>query len=99
MCRVIRKVKFEVKIKVKRSLALNVQTADSGNFLTEMGSLGNFLQNDSKFVEISQVVAKIPHLKFWRVPPFFAQTPIFEGAYLQNYSPNFNKLKILGFFT
>ena len=68
------------------------------NFLTEMESLGNFLQNATKFVEILQVVAEISQFEFRRVPPFFAKTPIFEGAYLQNYSPDFNKIKNLGVF-
>ena len=72
--------------------------ADSRNFLTEMESLGNFLQNATKFVEIFQVVAEISQFEFRQVPPFFGITPIFEEAYLQNYSPNFNKIKNLGVF-
>ena len=33
--------------------------AYSGNFFTKMESLGNFLQTDTKFVQIPQVVAEI----------------------------------------
>ena len=47
------------------------------NFLTEMESLDNFLQNDTKFVQIPQVVAEILRIEIWRVPPFFAKTPNF----------------------
>ena len=73
--------------------------AHSGYFLTERESLGNFLRNDAKFVEIPLVVAEISQFKFRQLVQFFALTPISEGAYLQNYSPNFNKIKNLGFFT
>ena len=69
-----------------------------GNFLTEMESLRNFLQNDTKFAQIPQVVAKISLFEIWRVPPFFAKNPIFKGAYLQNYSSDFNKIENIGFF-
>ena len=69
-----------------------------GNFLTEMEFLGNFLQNDTKFVQIPQVVAKILEFKIWRVPPFFTKTPSFEGVYLQNYSSNFSKIENIGYF-
>ena len=68
------------------------------NFLTDMESLGNFLQNDTEFVQIPQVVAEILRFEIWRVPPFFAKTPIFEGAYLQNHSSDFNKIENIGFF-
>ena len=64
-----------------------------------MESLGNFLQNDTILVQIPQVVAEILRFEIWRVPPFFAKTPIFEGAYLQNYSSDFNKIENIGFFT
>ena len=63
-----------------------------------MESLGNFHQNDTKFVQIPQVVAEILRFEIWRVPPFFAKTPIFEEAYLQNYRSNFNKIENIGFF-
>ena len=63
-----------------------------------MESLGNFLQNDTILVQIPQVVAEILRFEIWRVPPFFAKTPIFEGAYLQNYSSDFNKIENIGFF-
>ena len=63
-----------------------------------MESLGNFLQNDTKFVQIPQVVAEILWFEIWQVPPFFTKPPIFEGAYLQNYSSNFNKIENIGFF-
>ena len=64
-----------------------------------MEFLGNFLRNDAKFVEIPLVVAEISQFEFRQLVQFFDQTPISEGAYLQNYSPNFNKIKNLGFFT
>ena len=80
MGQVIHKVKFGVKVKVKRSLPLNLHILEI--FLTEMESLGNFLQNDTKFVQVLQVVAEILQFEIWRVPPFFAKTLIFEGAYL-----------------
>ena len=73
--------------------------AHFGYFLTEMEFLGNFLRNDTKFVEIPLVVAEISLFEFRQLVQFFDQTPISEGAYLQNYSPNFNKIKNLGFFT
>ena len=60
--------------------------------------MGNFLQNDTKFVQIPQVVAEILRFETWRVPPFFAKTPIFEGAYLQNHSSDFIKIENIGFF-
>ena len=69
-----------------------------GNFLTEMESLGNFLQIVTKFVQIPQVVAEILRFEIWRVPPFLAKPPIFEGAYLQNYSSDFNKIENICFF-
>ena len=64
--------------------------ADYENLLTEMKSWGHFLQNDTKLVEI-------PKWLFWWVPPFFTKTPIFEGAYLQNYIPDFYKIENWGF--
>ena len=67
-------------------------------FLTEMVSLGNFLKNDTKFVQIPQVVVEILRIEIWRVPPFFTKTPIFEEAYLQNYSSNFNKIENIGLY-
>ena len=63
-----------------------------------MESLGNFFQNDTKFVQIHQVVAEILRFEIWLIPPFFAKTPIFEGAYLQNYNSDFNKIENSGFF-
>ena len=89
----IHKVKFGVKVKV-----IVPKHAYFGNFLTEMKSLGNFLQNDTKFVQIPQVVAEIQRFEIWQVPPFFAKTPIFEGAYLQNYSSDFNIIENIGFY-
>ena len=49
----------------------------SGNFLTEMESKGNFFQNDTKFLQIPQVVSEIMQFKIWRVPPFFCKNPNF----------------------
>ena len=72
--------------------------AYSGNFLTKMESLGNFLQNDTKFVQISQVVAEILQFEIWRVSPFFAKPPIFDEVYLRNYSSDFKKIENIGFF-
>ena len=69
-----------------------------GNFLIEMESLGNFLQNDTKFVQILQVVKEVLRFKIWQVPPFFTKTPIFEWAYHKNYSFDFNKIENMGFF-
>ena len=69
-----------------------------GNFLTQMESLGNFLQNDTKFVQIPRVVAEILQFEIWQVSPFFGKTPIFKGAYIQNYSSDFNKIENSGFF-
>ena len=89
----IHKVKFGVKVKV-----IAPKHAYSENFLTEMESLGSFLQNDTKFVQIPLVVAEILQFEIWRVPLFFAKPPIFEGAYLQNYSFDFNKIENIGFF-
>ena len=62
-----------------------------------MESLGNFLQNNTKFVQFLQVVAEILQFKIQRVPLFFAKAPIFEGAYLQNYSLDFNKIENICF--
>ena len=87
----------KVKVKVKRSLPLNMHLL-FWKLLTEMESLCNFLQNDTKFVQIPQVVAKISLFEIWRVPPFFAKKPIFEGACLQYYSSDFNKIDNIGFF-
>ena len=64
--------------------------------IKEVESLGNFLQNDTKFVEISLVVAEILQYQFWLVPSFFTKISSFERAYLQNYSSNFNKIENLG---
>ena len=91
MCHVIREVKFGVK---SRSKSHASKRADSGIFLIEMKSLGNFLQNDPKFVEIPLVIAEISQFEFWRVPSFFAKTPIFKGAYLQNYSSDLKNTNI-----
>ena len=54
-----------------------------------MESLGNFLQNDPQFVEIP-LVEEILQFELWWVPPFYAKTPIFEEACIQNYSLDFN---------
>ena len=43
------------------------------------------------------VVAEILQFEIWRVSPFFAKTPVLEGAYLQNYSSDFNKIENIGF--
>ena len=93
MGHVIHKVKFGVKVKV-----IAPKHAYFGNFLIEVESLSNFLQNDTKFVEIPQVVAEILRFEIWQIPPCFAKTPIVEGSYLQNYSFNFNKIENIGFF-
>ena len=64
-----------------------------------MESFGNFLQNDTKFVQISQVVVgEILQFEIWRVPPFLGKTTIFKEAYLQNYRSDFNKIENIGFF-
>ena len=65
-----------------------------GNFLTEMESLGNFLQIDTKFVQIPLVVAEILRFEIWQVPSFFAKKTI----YFQNYTSNFSKIENIGFF-
>ena len=75
MDHLIHKVKFGVKVKVKRSLPLNMHILKI--FLTEMESLGNFLQNDTKFVQILQVVAKILQLQKMAGTPFFRKIPNF----------------------
>ena len=65
-----------------------------------MESLGNFLQNDTKFVQIPLVVAEILQFEIWRVPLFFFAKPsIFEGAYLQNCSSDFKRMKTVGFLS
>ena len=64
-----------------------------------MGSLGDFLQNDTKFVQILLVVAGMLQFEIWQVPAFFPKTSIFEGVYLQKYCSNFNKIKNIGFFS
>ena len=78
MGRVIHKVKFGVKVKVKRSLPLNMHILKI--FLTEMESLGNFLQNDTKFVQIPQVVAEILRFEIWQVPLFSQKPQILKGC-------------------
>ena len=62
-----------------------------------MKFLSNFLQNDTKFVQIPQEVAEILQFEIWQVTPFFEKNPIFEGASLQNYSFDFNKIENIGF--
>ena len=62
-----------------------------------MESLGNFLQNDTKLIQIPQVVAEIWQFEVWWVPPFFAKKKIWGGAYLQNYSSDYNKIKNIDF--
>ena len=52
--------------------------ADSENFLTYMEFSGNFLQNDTKFVEIPLVVGKISQFEFYWVPPFFAKPQLLK---------------------
>ena len=54
MGHMIHKVEFGVKVKV-----IAPKRAYFEIFLTEMEFLGNFLQNDTKFVQILQVVAEI----------------------------------------
>ena len=95
MGRVIHKINFGVKVKVKRSLPLNLHILKifNRNEIVEQ-----FPQNDTKFVPFSQVVAEILRFEIWRVPSFFAKTPIFCGAYLRNYSSDFNKIENIGFF-
>ena len=63
MGQVIHEVKFEVKVKVTRSLP--IKHAYSENSLTEMESLGNFLQNDTKFVQIPLKVAEKLLFEIW----------------------------------
>ena len=96
MGHVIYKVKFGGQSKSQKVIA--PKHAYFGNFLTDVEFLGNFLQNDTKFVQIPQVVAEILRFEIWRVPLFFAKTPIFEGAYLQNYSSDLDKIENIGFF-
>ena len=93
MGHVIHKVKFGVKVKV-----VAPKHAYFENFLTEMESLGNFLQNDTKFVQIPQVVAEILRFEIWQIPPFFPKKQFLMGPYLQNYSSDFNKIENIGFF-
>ena len=62
-----------------------------------MESLGNFLQNDTKFVQVPQEVAEILQFKIWRYS-LFLQKKIFGGAYLQNYCSDFDKIETIGFF-
>ena len=51
-----------------------------------MESQGNFLQNDTKFVQIPQVVMEILQIEMWQVLPFYAKksfeakTPILVPA-------------------
>ena len=57
-----------------------------------MEPLGHFLQNDTtKFVEILPAVVILRS--------FYVKTQIFEGAYLQNYNSDFDKIQNLCFFT
>ena len=74
MGHVIHKVEFGVKVKV-----IAPKHAYFENILTEMEFLSNFLQNDTKFVQIPQVVAKILQFEIWRVPPFFAKPQFLKG--------------------
>ena len=78
--------------------AIAPKHAYSDNFLTEVESLANFLQNDIKFVQIPLVVAKILQFEIWWIPSFFAKPPIFEEAYLQNCSSDFKKIEKIVFF-
>ena len=71
--------------------------AYSGNFLTDMESLGNFLQNGTKFVPPSGLW-RYCNLKYGGHSLFFAKTTILEETYLQNYSFDFNKIEIFCFF-
>ena len=63
-------------------------------FLTEMESLGNFLQNDTKFVQILQVVVKILQIEKWRVPPFLQNPQFLKGRISKTTAPISVKLKI-----
>ena len=57
-----------------------------GNFLTEMESLGNFLQNDTKFVQMPKWLRRYCNLKYGRYP-LFSPKPQF-----------LNKIENIGFF-
>ena len=95
MGHVIHKIKFGVKVKVKRSLLLHMHILEI--FLTEMESFGNFLQNDTKFVQIPLVIAEILQCEIRRVP-FFLQKPQFlKGRISKTTAPISIKLKILAF--
>ena len=86
---VIHKVKFGVKVKV-----IVPKHAYFENFLTEMESLGNFLQNDTKFVQIPQVVAEILRFEIWQVPLFSQNPQILKGCISKTTAPISIKLKI-----
>ena len=65
------------------------------NFLTEMESLGNFLQNDTKFVQIPQVVGEILRFEIWWVPPFSQKPQFLKGRISKTTGPISIKLKTL----
>ena len=67
------------------------------NFLTEMESLGNFLQNNTKFVQIPQVVAKIFRFEIWQVPLFLQKPQFLKGHISKTTAPISIKLIILAF--
>ena len=62
-----------------------------------MVSLGNFLQNDTKFVQIPQVVVEILRIEIWRVPPFLQKTQFLKRRISKTTAPISIKLKILAY--
>ena len=90
MGHVIHKVKFGVKVKV-----IAPKHAYFGNLWNPCAI--SFKMTPNLF-KSPKWLRRYCDLKYGRYPaPFFAKTPIFEKAYLQNYSSISIKLKILAF--
>ena len=62
-----------------------------------MESLGNFLQNDIKFVQIPLVVVEILQFEIWWIPPFSAKQIFLKGRFSKTTASISIKLKILFF--
>ena len=62
-----------------------------------MESLGNFLQNDTKFVQVPQEVAEILQFKIWRYSLFSQKKIFLEGRIFKTTAPISIKLKLLAF--
>ena len=76
-------------------MVIGPKHAYSEKFLTEMESLSNFLQNNTKFVQISQGVAEILQFEIRQVP-LFLQKPQFLMRHIsKTTAPISIKLKIL----